>query len=239
MIAAPRYAVYYTPPPESPWWRFGCRWLGRDAATGATLPPPELPDLPPDWNTIVAAPRRYGFHATLKAPFALAGESSERDLCAVAGAVARGRRPFPLPALQVAELADFVALQPAWGSAALELLAQDCVILFERCRAPLTATDADRRAAGLNDWQRELLAQWGYPYVFDQYRFHLTLTGPLSESRRRAVAELLAPEVERLNAEPPTVDAVCIFREAAPDEPFRLAWRFGFDGRREEFAAVH
>jgi putative phosphonate metabolism protein len=238
MTPSPRYAVYFTPPLDSPWWRFGCRWLGRDAASGATLPPPDLASLPADWEQLTAAPRRYGFHATLKAPFALSAESNERDLCAVAGAVAAGRKPFPLPTLKIQELAEFVALQPAWGSAALELLAHDCVILFERCRAPLAPDEAARRAAGLDPWRRELLARWGYPYVFDQYRFHLTLTGPLPAPRRREVAALLAPEFERLEAEPLTVDAICVFREPGPGEPFRLAWRLGFDGSRAEFAGA-
>lgn len=235
MTTAPRYAVYFAPPLDSPWWRFGCRWLGRDAASGETLPPPALPGLPADWAAITESPRRYGFHATLKAPFALAAESGERDLCAVAGAVATGRKPFPLPALKVGALSDFVALQLTHGSPALELLAQDCVILFERCRAPLSAAQQSRRATGLTEWQTRLLARWGNPYVFDEYRFHLTLTGPLPAPGRRQVAALLAPEVERLNAEPLTVDAICIFREPAPGEPFRLAWRFGFDGSRAEF----
>lgn len=235
MSANPRYAIYYAPPFDSPWWRFGSRWLGRDAATGEALAPP---DRPPNWDAITAAPRRYGFHATLKAPFALAEESGERDLCAVAGAVAAGRKPFALPALKLTELSDFVALQPAWGSPALELLAHDCVILFERCRAPLAAAEQARRAEGHDPWQRELLSRWGYPYVFDQYRFHLTLTGPLPAPRRQEVTALLAPEIGRLNAEPPIVDSICVFREPAPGEPFRVAWRFGFDGSRTQFPAA-
>jgi putative phosphonate metabolism protein len=239
MISVPRYAIYYTPPLDSPWWRFGCRWLGRDAASGEVVPPPELPGLPTDWSAITAAPRRYGFHATLKAPFSLADESSERDLCAVAGALASGRKPFQLPALRVGALAGFVALQLTHGSPALELLAQDCVILFERCRAPLTPVEQARRsAADLSEWQAKLLARWGYPYVFDQYRFHMTLTAELPAARRQAIVELLAPQVERMNEAPPMVDAIAVFRQDAPDEPFRVAWRFGFDGSRAEFAGA-
>ena len=38
-----RYAVYFAPPPDSDWWAFGCRWLGRDALTGRALEQPLLP----------------------------------------------------------------------------------------------------------------------------------------------------------------------------------------------------
>ena len=33
--------------------------------------------------------------------------------------------------------------------------------------------------SGLTDRQEALLTQWGYPYVMEEFRFHITLTGAL------------------------------------------------------------
>lgn len=231
-----RYAICFAPAFDSPWWEFGCRWLGRDPVTGQRLALPDFAGQLPDWEAITEAPRRYGFHGTLKAPFVLAPESSERELYAVARVVAGSRKPFRLPPLRVECLSDFVALRPSHASVTLELLAEECVIHFDRCRAPLSEEERERwREAGLTSWQEKLFTRWGYPYVFDQYRFHMTLTGPLPESRRQSIVDLLQPLIEPLNAAPPWVDAICVFHQLQEGAPFRVAARFGFDGSVEFF----
>lgn len=51
-----RYALYLSP--SGPLRTFGSQWLGRDADTGATLPPAtDMPAVPADW---VRAPAHYG-----------------------------------------------------------------------------------------------------------------------------------------------------------------------------------
>lgn len=75
---APRYALYYTPAADSALWRFGSATLGYDAITGRDIAfavPPGCEAL--DWQELIAEPRRYGFHATLKAPFELANGRNE------------------------------------------------------------------------------------------------------------------------------------------------------------------
>ena len=42
MLMAMRYAVYFTPRPDTPLGRFGGAWLGRCADSGETVAPPEL-----------------------------------------------------------------------------------------------------------------------------------------------------------------------------------------------------
>ena len=76
-----RYAVYVAPPPESALWRFGSAVVGRDAASGEA----QLGFAPDGfdataWRSMTTKPRRYGFHATIKAPFRLADEASLSDL---------------------------------------------------------------------------------------------------------------------------------------------------------------
>ncbi|MGQ3281168.1 MAG: DUF1045 domain-containing protein, partial [Shinella sp.] len=68
-----RYALYFTPSASDPLTLSAQRWLGRNAFTGATLAQLSVQGF--DAATLAgltADPRRYGFHATLKAPFSLA-----------------------------------------------------------------------------------------------------------------------------------------------------------------------
>ena len=72
MADYPRYAIYYAPAPGSGLDRFGAALLGYDAFTGKDLPFPEdILQAAPDWRGLTGDPRKYGFHATLKAPLSL------------------------------------------------------------------------------------------------------------------------------------------------------------------------
>ena len=67
-----RQAIYFAPPAGSPLARFGAAWLGWDPEAGAEVEGLPVAGLPLPREALVAAPRRYGFHATLKPPFRLA-----------------------------------------------------------------------------------------------------------------------------------------------------------------------
>lgn len=228
---AARYALYFTPAPRTPLWRFGCDWLGYDAADGQTIAPTGLADLDAEIQSrVTETPRRYGFHATLKAPFGLAEGVAERDLHAAVKRFARRRRRFSLPPLQLAELERFLALQPTSQNSRLTDLADECVRAFEPFRAPLSDAERERRsAAGLTPRQRELLNAWGYPYVFEAFRFHITLTGPLPRAERARVRAALEPVLATICAAPLDVDAVCLCRESDSAAPWRILSRHAFD----------
>lgn len=233
MTANPfRHAVYFAPEPGTPLDDLANRWLGRDAA-GHAVPPVAVPGIgPAAWSRITAAPRRYGFHGTLKAPFRPApGVATAAVTAAMAGLAARCR-PFAMPPLVLAELGDFLALVPGAPCPALDRLARDCVTELDRFRAPPDAADLARRlAGGLTDAQRVLLARWGYPHVLDQFRFHLTLTGPLPDPTDRArIMRALQPLLEPVGAAPVPVRSLCRFEEAVPGGPLTLADRFAFGG---------
>lgn len=230
-MSGPRYAIYYAPSPESPLWTFGSAVLGYDAATGERRPP-----LAPagvsvaDWEAMTAAPRRYGFHATLKAPFRLAEGASENDLIAAGQAFARKRRGFSLPELEVTNLEGFVALSPMEPSEPLDALASGCVEAFEPFRAPLSETElATRLKAPLTERQREALGAWGYPYVFEDFHFHMTLTGQLPPSTVPGVVEGLADlYAEHVGSAVMGVDALTLYVEEDPALGFHIVERFVF-----------
>ena len=165
-----RYSIYYAPPTGSALACAAERWFAEaDPA-------------------ITGAPRHYGFHATLKPPFALAEGVTPEDVEAALERFAWRESPFPLPRLEVGVLGDFVALLPAARHEELQRIADACVTEFERFRRPLTEKETAARRAGLTLRQRELLARWGYPHVFDEWRFHLTLTGRIADRRREVAA---------------------------------------------------
>jgi putative phosphonate metabolism protein len=226
-----RYAIYFAPLAGSDLARFGDRWLGRDAETGRSLPQPMLDGLDADrLRALTEAPRLYGFHGTLKPPFHLAKGCDVDDLRrAMAGFAAR-QAAFEIATLQLREIGNFLALVPADPAPALSSLADACVTEFDAYRAaPDAAELAKRHAAGLTPRQAELLARWGYPYVLDEFRFHLTLTGPVADpTERTRVKGLLQPLVAPLLEQPVPVRELSLFHQPDRATPFRLIHRIPF-----------
>lgn len=233
-LAVARFAVYYAPPPGSCWWNEGSRWLGRDAITGRQLACPRVPALSRALRDLTGEPRRYGLHATLKAPMRLTPDARVDALFTTAARVAARHAAFDLPVQ--ADLIDtgcgkrpgFVALRPKANDpagAAMQSLAADCVRAFDALRAPLTEAECERRQAQrLSSRQRELLARWGYPHVLDEFRFHVTLSDRVDAADASAMIDWWQPRAQALGAM--RVEAIAIFVQPAPGEPFMLHERF-------------
>jgi putative phosphonate metabolism protein len=221
---APRYAIYFLPPPDSVLYRLGSALIGYDAYSGAELPPPPDADLPTDWAALTEEPRRYGFHATLKAPFRLAPGCDEAGLRDAVQRIAAEQPDIPSIPPVVRSIGGFVAIVPDVRVPALDRLAADCVTRLDRFRAPLTAAERARRLPSIaNERERENLEQWGYPYVFGAYRFHMTLTGRLPDERRPAVVELMAALVARHHGDAAlAIDRIVLLRQDAPDARLRV-----------------
>jgi ribose 1,5-bisphosphokinase len=233
-----RYAIYYAPDPGSAWWRFGSHWLGRCAATERRLPQPTIGGVDPAvLKDLTAAPRRYGFHATVKPPFQLARGANLPELVQAVDRFCARQCALRLPRLVVAELDGFLALTLPAKDARIESLAAACMRGLDRFRAaPGTAELARRRQGALSAREDALLARWGYPYVLDRYRFHLSLTGTLREATPPVVAALRAAAADAaaaLEAEPLHLDGLCIFEEPSPGGDLRVVHRarFGRQGR--------
>ena len=217
-----RYAIYYAPAPGSVLDRFGASLLGYDAHDGSDLPFPDWIGIA-DWHELTRDPRKYGFHATLKAPMALAPEKSEGELIAACAAFAKQPRAIPRFKPVVDSLEGFIAIVPAGRSSELEALAADCVRDFDPFRPPLTEQDRTRRnPARLSARQRDYLDRWGYPYVFEEFRFHMTLTGRLDEERRGPIVEMLRQRFGKTGMNELVVDRIALFRQTDAGERFRI-----------------
>jgi len=219
-----RQAIYFAPPAGSPLARFGAAWLGWDPEAGAEVEDLPVAGLPLPREALVAAPRRYGFHATLMPPFRLAAGRDAAGLDEAVAALAAAQAPF-VQRLGLGWLGGFLALMPVAEPPALAALAAACVTGLDGFRAPSPPEELGRRrAAGLDTVEEANLRLWGYPYVLDRFRLHITLTGHVPEPARTAVEEALAPVVALLVAVPVPVAEVCRFAEGA-DGRFRLLRR--------------
>lgn len=221
--AQPRYGIYFAPRHGGAWWAFGAGWLGRDEVAGQPLAQPDLDDVPAqELREATREPRRYGFHATLKAPFRLREGASEAMLLQRVAALAGHLRTVPLGPLAVRRIAGFLALVPAAHDAGLHTLAARCVLELDDLRAPATTAEiARRRPEALDPVERELLAQYGYPYVLGRYRFHMTLSGSVDDALAARLWPHAANALARLEArEALVLDRLCVFRQAQQDAPF-------------------
>lgn len=202
-----RYAVFFTP--TGPLAEWGASWLGWDSAAGVTRAHPAVAGI--DVAHLTETPRKYGLHGTLKAPFRLARIATEAQVHAAAATFATRHAPCTLGAMDLRHDSGFIALRPARAPESLTNLAAATVRAFDRFRAPLTAADiARRRAAPLTPRQDQQMLDFGYPYIFDDFHFHLTLTGRLPADAAQTVMAVLAPQVSPLIAQPCVVDAITL-----------------------------
>jgi putative phosphonate metabolism protein len=231
MITETRYAVYGVPPLGSVLKRLGDAWLGRDPDADERVSQPIVEGLHPErLQEITMAPRHYGFHATLKAPFVLADGREAIGLSEAVAAFAASRRPFEVP-LTVAGVDGFIALVPAERSEPVESLAADCVRELDGFRAPLTDEDRERRnPERLTERQRGNLERGGYPYVLEDFGFHMTLTSRLEEPEHGRVKALLERLMAPAIARPLPVAEVALFVQTHRVAPFRVVERFPLGG---------
>ncbi|QRM32580.1 DUF1045 domain-containing protein [Microvirga sp. VF16] len=232
--STPRYAIYYTPAREHPLTVAAAWWLGRDAFGRSGMAEDAQPEAD---RLLIAEPRRYGFHATLKAPFRPRPGTSRPELAEALRRFAESQPPCPIGPLRVAVLGSFVALVPRAASPVLQDFAAQVVSDFDAFRAPLTEAEWHRRRqSGLDATETGYLEQWGYPYVFDRFRFHLTLTGPVPEAARDGVARRLEALFAPLLDEDFLLDALTLFEQDHPAGEFTATARFALSVPLQEAA---
>lgn len=216
-----RFAIYFAPSANSSLWDRAATWLGRDSATGETF---DGPVAGMDRNRLLnltQSANRYGFHATIKPPMALVEGAAVYELRATLRDFARTKEPFSLGQLQIASLGGFLALVVPGVHDQLQDFAADVVETFEPLRAELSVKDkAARREKGLTPRQDELLEAYGYPYLFDEFRFHMTLTDRLDPSEhdevQTAAQAWFGPEL----GNDVVFDRLALFHEAERGLPF-------------------
>jgi putative phosphonate metabolism protein len=221
-----RFALYYAPSTDHRIWQKAAQWLGRDPA-GEKVPAAEIAGIDPGFRArSVESARRYGFHATLKAPMALATGADRPALEAALSRFGQDTAAVSIGRLTIADLDGFLALVPDVQTPALTDLVGRIVEAFEPFRAPLSAASRDKRIRDgrLNARQIAYLDRYGYPYVLDEFRFHMTLTDRLGDTERPAVQAAAVEWFGPLLDETFVLDRIALFHEREPGAPFtRLA----------------
>ncbi|MBP0617629.1 DUF1045 domain-containing protein [Jiella mangrovi] len=213
-----RAAIYYTPPAGSSLAKTANEWLGRNPYDGeATRPADDIRD------PLVASPARYGFHATIVAPFRFAENAQLEDIDARLAEFCAAQAAFEITAAVPQRLGAFFALVPAEPSPALDMLEAAAVRAFAPFRArPNEAEIARRRPERLSERQRAYLEEWGYPYVFEDFRFHMTLSGALCDDEAARLNPELEATFSSFDGEALAIDQLAVFLEPEPGAPFRV-----------------
>lgn len=219
-----RYALYFTPAQDDPLTVAAARWLGRDAFSGGFIAQgDEAPLSPETLREATAEPRRYGFHATLKAPFELKDGVSLYELGDAFREFTAEMPRFAIPELVLGRIGAFFALVPGSECAPLQALGAECVRRFEPFRAPLSDADiARRKPEKLTPAQRDHLTRWGYPYVMEEFKFHMTLSGALEPALADAVEPLLKDRFAAFIGKPLTISGLALFVEPERGAPFTV-----------------
>jgi putative phosphonate metabolism protein len=217
-----RFAIYFAPSATSNLWERAATWLGRDASDGDLFSGPVAGIDRNRLLNLTQSANRYGFHATIKAPMTLAEDMSEAALRAALADFATRHEPFSLGRLKLASLQGFLALMVDGENERLQDFAAHVVEDFDPFRAPMSVKDRAARAGkGLSERQLELLDGYGYPYVFEEFRFHMTLTDRLAAEDVAEVTQAAATWFGPVLEEDMLFDRLCLFHEPDAGKPFR------------------
>lgn len=219
-----RYAIYYTPSKYDPLSVAAASWLGRNVYSDELPEPPSIDGFSRmELAYHTAVPRRYGFHGTIKAPFHLREGASEQGLLKALMHFASMRAPFEIPRVEIARLGAFYGIAPSMPCEQINHLAAEVVQTFDDFRAPLSDAEIERRDPdSLTAPQFANLQRWGFPYVMDEFRFHMMLTGPLGVDMTGRFDTALRGYFAPFLTQPLKIASLALFVEPEPGAPLRV-----------------
>ena len=210
-----RYAIYYIP--DLPLFQIGSDWLGWNSITGQET------TLSADHRRITDRPRKYGFHATVKPPFSLASNSTQGDLQDAFQTFCATVSPATGGTLKISRLGRFLAMTQDVQSNEVTELAASTVSHFDKFRAPLSEQDiAKRRQRRLTPEQDALMLRWGYPYMMQEFKFHMTLTGPLQNDEIDAIEHDANTRFREFLGQPLKIASIALLGEDSDSGRFHV-----------------
>jgi hypothetical protein len=224
-----RYGIYYAPPKEHSLAKFSASWLGWDANVGFPINFSKLQGLRYKLSEITKKPRKYGFHGTLKPPFALKEGKNPEELLHDVSNFSKTIRGFEIPKIKLQNLDGFIAIVPEKPCPKLQDLARKCVLEFDYFREIETFEQVQkRRILGLTQSQENNLIKWGYPFVLEDFNFHLTLSGRLQPDCLNNIMSVLSTELDEVLKLPLRINELCVVGEIPITGYFQIIHRFPF-----------
>lgn len=227
-----RYAIFYVPEQGSLFNLAGSSWLGRDAYDGGTFAQPNVGELKP-WQVAERTlnARRYGFHATLKAPAPLADHVTETDYVSAVAEFCKITPAVVLPNVEVRAFSSIFAIVPEARFAPLNELEKNIVMHFEPWRGGLNSEAMENRRLGkLTERQITNLERWGYAHCLDEFKFHMTLSDRIPEAEQPAFVAAMIKHFAEFDNATLSIDRLGIFVEVEPGAPFRILDSFALEG---------
>ena len=222
-----RYAVYFSPPADSELSKFASSWLGWDAQSAKKISHPIFKDLTSDISELTKKQSCYGFHGTLKPPFSLANTKNESELKAAILELSQSIKKFEISAVSLQLINGFAAVVAKYENNEIKNLAKRCVQELDSFRRPESLKVVQkRRSTGLSKNEEFNLQRWGYPYVMDNFQFHLTLTRKLNPEESKNVMEVLASELNEVLSIALPVRDICLFGESHTSGNFQIIESF-------------
>ncbi len=216
-----RYAIYFTLPQTDPVYQTAIKWLGYDAYSGNKTNT-DSKKLAKN-RQYVSKAAKYGFHATLKPPFRLSQDKSEEQLIDELENFASSITAFTCKPLKIKSMTHFIALAPKNSCDQLDAFAAQCLKHFEPFRAQLTREEYQKRnPVLLSERQLRYLEQWGYPYVEDEFRFHMTLTDSMMEDEIKKIKKKLKQYFKEVLGKPLQINQLHIFRQDSTCSNFQI-----------------
>jgi hypothetical protein len=222
-----RYAIFFAPNPGSSLDLLGKNWLGRCAETNTPVKHTAVPSLnSSEIHELTKNPRHYGLHGTIVPPFVLQDKFSRADLVDHVKIFAQSQLPFAFDQFTLKEIGLFLALVPE-DQGMMATLAETCLREFHGFRKQPPQKELERRkAAKLTFVQQQLLQKWWYPYVLEEFKFHITLTGSIKNKKKRAtVMQALSKLMDKICHEKQPVEDLCIFHQSDTKSPFTIIER--------------
>ena len=225
-----RYAIYYAPIENPELDLFGKCWLGWDPYKGEETTKSDLSKLPSfkKFSSLVLTPKQYGFHGTIKAPFKLKNEYTYNDLENKVREISKQIHSFYFDQLIIKKLGNFIGLIPT-NNLKVNAVSNKFVEELDYLRDELSENEIKKRKPHkLTSNQKQMLFKWGYPYVFDEFKFHLTLTSKLNVVEIDDVLRSLQNILKQVNLNKISFNNICIFGQKS-DEKFYFVQRFNFN----------
>ncbi|WP_162937919.1 DUF1045 domain-containing protein [Kiloniella sp. EL199] len=223
-----RYAIYYAPRFDSKLGQFGNAWFGFNPVSHEDIPRPNVEGMnAQEIENITQGSGRYSFHGTLRSPFKLRKNRNLDSLDKSLKSFVTKVRPIICGPLSIRSIGRFLALVPDDPESQVPDLAEQCMRALDNFRLAPDKQELDRRRqTGLTTIQEQLLLRWGYPFVMEEFRFHLTLSDKLEGMDLIKYQAILEKHCEGLCNEPFVIDEIALFGDPGQGGKFEEISRY-------------